>query len=236
MKPSSEGFTFTRKTVKIYQMNKIVLEATVGSRAYGLDHALSDTDKMGIFVAPTVEVAGLYWGSNQESWSDAGPEGDDNTLHEVGKFLRLVLKANPTMLELLFMNEYTVLDEVGQGMIDLRSKMLYTDKVRDAYLGYAVAQRDRVLREYPDHKLKMVRHCLRLARQGTDLLTTGTFNVRVEDPEEYFSMDTLPLMTVGLILENALYQLETCKSVLPDEPDVQAVDEFLKDVRRKNIG
>jgi hypothetical protein len=58
----------------------------------------------------------------------------------------------------------------------------------------------------------------------------------VEDPEEYFSMDTLPLMTVGLILENALYQLETCKSVLPDEPDVQAVDEFLKDVRRKNIG
>lgn len=217
-------------------MNRIVLECISGSRAYGLDHALSDTDKMGIFLAPTVEVAGLYWSAKDESWSDAGPEGDDTTLHEVGKFLRLVLKSNPTMLELLFMNEYTVLDEVGQGMVDIRSKMLYTKAVQNAYLGYAIAQKDRVLREYPDHKPKMVRHCLRIARQGTDLLTTGTFNVRVADPEEYFRLDTLPLMNVGMILENALYNLETAESVLPDEPDTRAVDEFLKEVRRSNIG
>lgn len=217
-------------------MNKIVLEAVTGSRAYGLNHALSDTDTMGIFLAPTVEVAGLYWGAKDESWSDAGPDGDDNTLHEVGKFLRLVLKSNPTMLELLYMNEYVTLDEVGQGMIDIRDKMLYTKAVHGAYLGYATAQRDRVLREYPDHKAKMVRHCLRIARQGTDLLTTGTFNVRVEDPEEYFRLDTMPLMNVGMILESALYDLETAESVLPDEPDIKAVDEFLKEVRRKNIG
>lgn len=217
-------------------MNKIVLEAVTGSRAYGLNHALSDTDTMGIFLAPTVNVAGLYWGQQDESWSDAGPEGDDTTLHEVGKFLRLVLKSNPTMLELLFMNEYTTLDEVGQGMIDIRDKMLYTKAVHGAYLGYATAQRDRVLREYPDHKAKMVRHCLRIARQGTDLLSTGTFNVRVEDPEEYFRLDTMPLMNVGMILEKALYSLENAESVLPDEPDIKAVDEFLKEVRRSNIG
>ena len=217
-------------------MNRTVLEAVTGSRAYGLNHALSDTDTMGIFLAPTVEVAGLYWSAKDESWSDAGPEGDDNTLHEVGKFLRLVLKSNPTMLELLFMNEYTVLDEVGQGMVDIRSKMLYTKAVQSAYLGYAVNQRDRVLREYPDHKPKMVRHCLRIARQGTDLLTTGTFNVRVDDPEEYFRLDTMSMMNVGMILEKALYDLETAESVLPDEPDTKAVDEFLKEVRRSNIG
>ena len=217
-------------------MNRTVLEAITGSRAYGLNHAQSDTDTMGIFLAPTVDVAGLYWSAKDESWSDAGPEGDDNTRHEVGKFLRLVLKSNPTMLELLFMNEYTVLDEVGQGMVDLRSKMLYTKAVQNAYLGYAVAQKERVLREYPDHKPKMVRHCLRIARQGTDLLTTGTFNVRVEDPEEYFRLDIIPLMNVGMTLEKALYDLETAESVLPDEPDVKAVDEFLKEVRRSNIG
>jgi predicted nucleotidyltransferase len=217
-------------------MNRIVMECVTGSRAYGLNHAQSDTDTMGIFLAPTVEVAGLYWGAKDESWSNAGPEGDDNTLHEVGKFLRLVLKSNPTMLELLFMNEYSILDEVGQGMIDIRDKMLYTKAVQGAYLGYATAQRDRVLRKYPDHKAKMVRHCLRIARQGTELLTTGTFNVRVEDPEEYFRLDTLPLMNVGMILEKALYDLESAESVLPDEPNIKAVDEFLKEVRRKNIG
>jgi predicted nucleotidyltransferase len=217
-------------------MNRIVLEAVTGSRAYGLNHAQSDTDKMGIFLAPTVNVAGLYWGQKDESWSDAGPEGDDNTLHEVGKFLRLVLKSNPTMLELLFMNEYTVLDEVGQGMIDIRDKMLYTKQVRDAYFGYAKAQKERVLREYPNHKPKMIRHCLRIAEQGIDLISTGTFNVRVDDPQRFFDLETMPLMNVGMILESALSKLDSCPSVLRDEPDVEAVDEFLKEVRRNNIG
>jgi predicted nucleotidyltransferase len=218
------------------EVNKIVLSAVVGSVAYGLNHSASDVDTMSVFLAPTVNVAGLYWGSKDESWSTAGPVGDDDSAHEVGKFLRLVLKSNPTMLELLFMNEYTVLDEVGQGMVDIRSKMLYTKAVQNAYLGYAIAQKDRVLREYPDHKPKMIRHCLRIAEQGTDLLSTGTFNVRVDDPDRFFRLDTLPLMEVGMILENALYKLENVKSVLPDEPDVQAVDNFLKDVRRNNIG
>lgn len=191
---------------------------------------------MGIFLAPTVNVAGLYWGQKDESWSDAGPDGDDSTVHEVGKFLRLVLKSNPTMLELLFMNEYTVLDEVGQGMIDLRDKMLYTDQVRAAYFGYAKAQKERVLREYPDHKPKMIRHCLRIAEQGTELISTGEFNVRVGDPQRFFDLEDMPLMHVGMILENALYNLDTCESVLRDEPDVASVDEFLKEVRRSNIG
>lgn len=212
------------------------MECVTGSRAYGLNHAQSDTDKMGIFLAPTVNVAGLYWNAKDESWSDAGPDGDDNTLHEVGKFLRLVLKSNPTMLELLFMNEYTILDEVGQGMIDIRDKMLYTTQVRAAYLGYATAQRDRVLREYPDHKVKMLRHCLRIAEQGAELISTGEFNVRVDDPERFFALDTMDLMRAGMILESALYNLETADSVLRDEPDVRAVDEFLKEVRRSNIG
>lgn len=58
----------------------------------------------------------------------------------------------------------------------------------------------------------------------------------MEDPEEYFRLDTLPMMNVGMILENALYNLENAESVLPDEPDVKAVTEFLKEVRRSNIG
>jgi uncharacterized protein len=217
-------------------MTKTILQAVTGSHAYGLNHAASDIDKMSIFVAPTVDVAGLHWASKHESFSDAGPTGDDNTGHEIGKYLRLVLKSNPTLIELLFMNEYTVLDEVGQGMIDIRDKMLYTDQVRAAYLGYATAQKERVLREYPNHKPKMIRHCLRIAEQGISLISTGTFNVRVDNPQRFFDLETMDLMRVGMTLENALYNLDTCKSVLRDEPDVKAVDEFLKEVRRQNIG
>lgn len=217
-------------------MNKTVLQAVTGSRAYGLNHKDSDTDRMGIFVAPTVSVAGLYWTSSDESWSDASPDGDDNSKHEIGKFLRLVLKSNPTLIELLFMNEYEILDEVGQGIIDLRHKMLYETGIRSAYLGYARAQADRVIREYPDHKPKMARHCLRISRQAIDLLKSGEFDVHVGDPQEYFDLTELPFNDMRHKLDEAIYEIESCPSVLPEVYDYTAIDDFLKEVRRANIG
>lgn len=217
-------------------MNKTVLQAVTGSRAYGLNHKDSDTDRMGIFVAPTVNVAGLRWGSSDESWSDASPDGDDNSKHEIGKFLRLVLKSNPTLIELLFMNEYEILDEVGQGIVGLRHKMLYETGIRSAYLGYARAQADRVIREYPDHKPKMARHCLRISRQAIDLLKTGEFNVHVGDPQEYFDLTELPFNDMRQKLDEAIYEIETCPSVLPEVYDFKSIDDFLKEVRRAHIG
>jgi predicted nucleotidyltransferase len=190
---------------------------------------------MYIFVAPTVEVAGLHWSSKNESFSDAGPTGDDTTGHEIGKYLRLVLKSNPTLIELLFMNDYEVLDETGQGLVALRDKILYTEGVRNAYYGYAKAQVDRVKREYPNHKPKMARHAIRITYQGLELLTTGTTNVKVTNPDWYFQFNELPFENQSNIMDNWLANLNEAKSVLPDKPDVRAVAEFLKDVRRSYI-
>jgi predicted nucleotidyltransferase len=216
-------------------MTKTILQAVTGSHAYGLNHATSDTDKMYIFVAPTVEVAGLHWASKHESFSDAGPTGDDTTGHEIGKYLRLVLKSNPTLIELLFMNDYEVLDETGQGLVALRDKILYTEGVRNAYYGYAKAQVERVKREYPNHKPKMARHAIRITYQGLELLTTGTTNVKVTNPDWYFQFNELPFENQSNIMDNWLANLNEAKSVLPDKPDVRAVAEFLKDVRRSYI-
>jgi predicted nucleotidyltransferase len=190
---------------------------------------------MYIFVAPTVEVAGLHWASKHESFSDAGPTGDDTTGHEIGKYLRLVLKSNPTLIELLFMNDYEVLDETGQGLVALRDKILYTEGVRNAYYGYAKAQVERVKREYPNHKPKMARHAIRITYQGLELLTTGTTNVKVTNPDWYFQFNELPFENQSNIMDNWLANLNEAKSVLPDKPDVRAVAEFLKDVRRSYI-
>jgi hypothetical protein len=134
------------------------------------------------------------------------------------------------------MNEYEILDEVGQGMVDLRSKILYTVGVRNAYFGYAKAQRERVLREYPNHKPKMARHCLRIARQATELLTTGECNVMVNNPQEYFEFTELPFDDMDAILSEAVNSIETCESVLPEHADIIALDEFLKEVRRNYVG
>lgn len=216
-------------------MKNICLQAVTGSRAYGLNHEKSDTDRMGIFVAPTLDVSGLYWNSSDESWSDAGPEGDDTSYHEIGKFLRLVLKSNPTLLELMWMDDYEILTEEGQGILDIREKVLYTSGVQNAYIGYTKAQFERVIREYPDHKLKMARHCLRLVRQGTEILETGQMTVRVPNPQEYFDLDKLDFDSLSELMYDSIEDLKQAKSVLPDKPDVDAVKVLLRDVRRNNV-
>lgn len=216
-------------------MTKTILQAVTGSVAYGLNHAASDIDKMSIFVAPTVEVAGLHWASKHESFSDAGPTGDDNTGHEIGKYLRLVLKSNPTLIELMFMDDYEILDETGQGLVALRDKVLYTEGVRNAYYGYAKAQFERVKREWPAHKPKMARHCVRISVQGRQLLETGTTNVKVHFPESYFALDSLEDTELFPLMEKAVEDINSVTSILPDKPDTQAVAEFLKNVRRSYI-
>lgn len=221
-------------TETIWQ-TKTILQAVTGSHAYGLNHPTSDIDKMSIFQAPTVEVAGLHWSSRDESWSDAGPTGDDNTGHELGKYLRLVLKSNPTLIELLFMNDYEILDETGQGLVALRDKILYTDGVRNAYYGYAKAQVERVKREYPNHKPKMARHAVRITVQGLELLTTGTTDVKVSNPEWYFDLENLPFENLSNMMDFWVNQLNEAKSVLRDQPDTRAVAEFLRDARRSYI-
>jgi len=189
---------------------------------------------MGIFVAPTVEVAGLDWNSSKESWSDAGPEGDDTTYHEIGKFLKLALKSNPTLIELFFMNEYEILTPEGAGLVDIRDAVLYTDGIRNAYYGYAVAQHSRVLREYPDHKIKMARHCLRITDQAIDLLTTGTCSPKVADPQRYFALDEMNFTDLSLMLGQSVALINTSESVLPDKPDRDTVRDFLREIRRNN--
>lgn len=214
----------------------IVLEAVTGSKAYGLDHANSDTDKMGVFVAPTIKVAGLRWNSSSESWSDAGPEGDDTTYHEIGKFLRLTLKSNPTLIELYFMEEYDIIDEVGKGLLDLREHVLHTDGIRRAYHAYAQSQIRRVFEDYPDHKPKMARHALRIARQGCQLLFTGALNVRVDDPQEYFDLDYYSYDQLQDKLTREVSAIQTVPSILPDKPNEDMVEDFLIEVRRLNLG
>jgi predicted nucleotidyltransferase len=189
---------------------------------------------MGIFVAPTVDVAGLDWNSSKESWSDAGPEGDDTTYHEIGKFLKLALKSNPTLIELFFMNEYEILTPEGMGLVDIRDAVLYTEGIRSAYYGYAVAQHSRVLREYPDHKIKMARHCLRITDQAIDLLTTGTCSPKVADPQRYFDLDDMDFTDLSLKLGQSVALINTAESVLPDKPDRDTVRDFLREIRRNN--
>jgi len=68
----------------------IILRCVIGSRAYGLDHAASDTDYRGVYLPPA-DMQWSLWGV---------PSKLKMTRHrrfywELQKFLILALKANP---------------------------------------------------------------------------------------------------------------------------------------------
>jgi hypothetical protein len=79
-----------------------ILRGIVGSVAYGLDHEDSDIDRLGCFVAPTVQFHGLHLPIGKRA-SRVQTTPSDHTEHEAGKYLSLLLSCNPTVTELLWL-------------------------------------------------------------------------------------------------------------------------------------
>lgn len=129
-----------------------VLEATVGSRAWGLADEGSDTDVRGAFALPFPWTQGLV-----APPVDLVSADGSQTYWEVRKLVDQALRADPNTLELLFVPSARALDEVGQWLLDARqafvSKLLFGSFGRYALsqlsklsASQALAQhRDRVL-------------------------------------------------------------------------------------------
>lgn len=72
-----------------------LLRCISGSKAYGTNLAHSDTDIKGVFILPQQTFYGLDY---TEQVSD---EKNDTTFYEIKRFIELLLKNNPNILELL---------------------------------------------------------------------------------------------------------------------------------------
>ena len=204
----------------------IILEGIVGSTAYGLNNENSDIDKLGVFV----NLTDLYWSLNKPPETETQTK-PDITYHEVEKFLRLCLNCNPTVMELLWVQNYTVLTDQGINLIALRFSFLSTQRVINAYGGYAYAQIKKVKTSESVRRFKHARHCFRLLRQGVKLLETGNLMIRVENPEEYQLSETMDIDKMDALFEKEYAHLKSIKSVLPDEPNREAVDDYLRNIR-----
>jgi uncharacterized protein len=87
----------------IKEPQHIVLKCISGSRAYNLALPHSDTDIKGIFVLPQKELYGLTY---TEQVSD---DSNDEVYFEIGRFIELLAKNNPNILELLSTPDKSVL-------------------------------------------------------------------------------------------------------------------------------
>jgi predicted nucleotidyltransferase len=75
--------------------NLILFEVIAGSKSFGLDTPNSDTDIKGVFYLPKNKYFGL------EYIPQISNESNDIVFYELGRFVELLLKNNPNILEIL---------------------------------------------------------------------------------------------------------------------------------------
>ena len=121
----------------IQEKNLLLYSYVRGSTCQGTSTPLSDIDKGGIFMAPAEQIIGL----GLDYQDQISNETNDIVWYELQKFMNLLLKSNPTVLEALFVDdkyveyEHPIMTEIKKH----RDKFL-TKKCFDSFFSYAKSQ------------------------------------------------------------------------------------------------
>lgn len=122
---------------------KLVFLAVSGSRAYNTQTKGSDWDFRGVYIQPTEEI--LMNVPTPDGGYNYVPQVNDDTnditYYEIGRFLELLEKGNPNILELLNIPDECILieDEVFTSIISKR-KQFITKQLFHTFSGYAATQ------------------------------------------------------------------------------------------------
>lgn len=117
--------------------NLLLYKYVRGSVAYGINTEKSDEDIGGVYMQPVETLCGLGFDYCDEIKDTKG----DMVYFELNKFMRLLLKSNPTVLESLFVDDEFVLYEhpIITELKKHRERFI-TKKCFDSFGGYAVSQ------------------------------------------------------------------------------------------------
>ena len=115
------------------QRNLILFEAISGSRAYGTDLPHSDTDRKGVFLLPEDQFFGLGYVPQVANATN------DEVFYELRRFVELLLKNNPTVLELLGTPPDCVVSRHPL-FAAFRAKDFLSKLCRQSFAEYAAAQ------------------------------------------------------------------------------------------------
>ncbi|MFI0941831.1 DNA polymerase beta superfamily protein [Streptomyces sp. NPDC021020] len=211
-----------------------VYACVMGSRAFGLATDGSDTDRRGVFVAPTP----LFWRLDKPPTHVTGPREEEFSW-EIERFCSLALRANPNLLECLHSPLVEHADATGRELLELRDAFL-SRQVEASFRGYAEQQLGKVeadIRREGAPRWKHAMHLLRLLITCRDLLRTGTLTVDVGDDRE----ELLAVRRGEVGWEEVRARMRTlheevdaaaARTPLPAEPDRARVEDFLVRVRR----
>lgn len=211
-----------------------VYSCVMGSRAFGLATDGSDTDRRGVFLAPTP----LFWRFDKPPTHVDGP-ADEQFSWELERFCALALRANPNVLECLHSPLVERIDATGRELLSLRQAFL-SRQAHQTFVRYALGQRRKLeadVRQYGAPRWKHAMHLLRLLGSSRDLLRTGELTIDVGAAREELlavkrgevSWPEVERRMTALAQEN---DEAAAVSPLPAEPDRARVEDFLIRTRR----
>ncbi|MFI1538955.1 nucleotidyltransferase domain-containing protein [Streptomyces anandii] len=210
-----------------------VYACVMGSRAFGLATEDSDTDRRGVFVAPTE----LFWGFGKPPTHVDGP-GPEQFGWELERFCELALRGNPNVLECLHSPLVEYADDTGRELLALREAFL-SRQVYVTFTRYALGQRRKLEADVRTHgapRWKHAMHLLRLLHSARGLLRTGRLSIDVgAEREGLLAVKRGEVSWVEVESRMARLAVEaeeaSRRTPLPERPDGRRVADFLYRVR-----
>ena len=232
----------------------LVLEVEVGSTAHGTGiSGEEDVDLLGVCMEPPECVYGLrrftHYEFRARPQGERGRPGDiEGKRYSLRRFADLAIRGNPSVLVPLFAHPKLVHHVKSTGdLLRNQRKMFLSKAVGYATLGYLKAQylalvknngqghnvkRPELIEKY-GYDAKFAGHAVRLALQGIELMTTGWMSVPMQEEHR---QEVLAVRTGQVTFEQVCARITeldialkraVVDSVLPDEPDFAAVNQFL---------
>ncbi len=153
--------------------NLILFEVISGSKSFGLNTPTSDTDIKGVYYLPKEKFFGLDY------IPQISDETNDEVYYELGRFVELLLKNNPNILEILASPEDCILYQ-HPIMQRLKIEDFLSKLCKDSFAGYAVTQikkarglNKKIVNPIPKEKKSLLDFCYVL--KGYETIAVNNF-------------------------------------------------------------
>lgn len=212
-----------------------ILKVLVGSRAHGLADKDSDYDYRAVYVLPTSKIVSLGYKYKGNDWIEGK---EDNTSYEIGHFLNLATKCNPSILE-VFKAPVQYADDDGVKLKELFPYVWNSQGAFDAFVGYGVNQRKKLLDKKGNRPTKYAVAYLRTLYNLIDLLSNDDFGLEIKIEKAQVALKNIKKghCSYGQVID-AAEQLtglaKICLARKKHESNLEKVNEFLVDIRKRH--
>lgn len=231
--------------------NSIVLMYR-GSIAHGTyvpnsdPHSVDDKDILGIAIPPREQFFGL----SQFEQFERMEQYWDVVVYDFRKFIRLLIKSNPNVMQMLWTPDKHVLKSSDEFRILVENRHLFAHKgIYKSFCGYSrgqlhkmemmsyngyMGQKRKALVDKFGYDCKNAQHLIRLLRQGIEFLETGQLIVERPDRGELIQIKhgEWSIEKVKREADVLFSRMEEAyrKSALPEAPDLISIEKLVQKI------